>query len=131
MSFHKDIPDPDGTGPEYSKPGDPLWVQKFLPGSFMAYRYMEGILEGWLDPPTMTYIFPADTVCWMYHFYIDRDAFVQQGTLDEPVVYWLDVQADPYDPEARFGWKTSGKSTGTMTPSGARVESRIWVRGMS
>jgi hypothetical protein len=47
-----------------------------------------------------------------YRFDIDESiAFLQEGTLDNPATYWLDVQARPMDvmqdPEVRFGWKTS------------------------
>jgi hypothetical protein len=36
-----------------------------------------------------------------------EDAFFQSGSGDDPIVYWLDVQAYPHDPDAWFGWKTS------------------------
>ena len=52
--------------------------------------------------------FPGDTVCWLYKFHVDpHRAFHQRGTPDEPVVYWLDVQAEVQDPETWFGWKSS------------------------
>jgi hypothetical protein len=35
------------------------------------------------------------------------EAFHQVGMPDSNVVYWLDVQAMPHDPAARFGWKTT------------------------
>ena len=34
-------------------------------------------------------------------------SFVQEGTLADPIIYWLDVQADTGGEEAFFGWKTS------------------------
>ena len=103
LSIHADIP----AGASYSMPGDPLWWQSFSAGTFTVIPEFQGLQEGWLTPP-MNYIWPADTVCWRYDFQIDpHDAFVQQGTSDEPIVYWLDVQARPLDQEAKFGWKTS------------------------
>jgi hypothetical protein len=33
--------------------------------------------------------------------------FIQEGTSDDPIIYWLDVQADTGGEEAYFGWKTS------------------------
>ena len=48
-----------------------------------------------------------------YHFGVDPcEAFVQQGTEDNPLVYWLSVQAQwTYPPGIslirRFGWNTS------------------------
>lgn len=106
LSIHKDIPaedNPDG----YSMPGDLLWMTTFQPDSYAARVWEAGLLEGWLDPPGL-YEFPGDTVCWQYNFIIpDSEAFWQEGTPDVPVIYWLDVQAIPQDPVARFGWKTS------------------------
>jgi hypothetical protein len=108
LSIHDDIPDPDGTGPLYSMPGDVLWMKTFTPDEIYAVPYEEGIQEGWFDPRANRYIFPADTVCWFYTFVIDgREAFHQRGTVDDPNVYWLDVQAAPDDPDAKFGWKTT------------------------
>ena len=106
LSIHADIPaNPDGTG--FSMPGEMLWARYFEPGDFVAMVWEDGISEGWLDPP-QEYIFPADTVCWQYNFTIpEADAFVQQGSLAEPVVYWLDVKAYPLEPVTTFGWKTS------------------------
>ncbi len=106
LSLHSDIPDSlSPTG--YSMPGEPLWVKRFLPGEFTAQVWASDIDEGWMNPPE-EYWFPADHVCWQYNFQIDEsEAFWQEGTPDHPVVYWLDVQAEPEDPGAFFGWKTS------------------------
>ncbi|MBN2447701.1 MAG: hypothetical protein JXO22_13290, partial [Phycisphaerae bacterium] len=108
LSIHKDIPaEQSPTG--YSMPGALLWYREFQPGEFVARIWQDNIVEGWMDPPAY-YEFPGDTVCWQYNFYIDEaDAFVQEGTPDQPMVYWLDVQALPLSSvaDARFGWKTS------------------------
>ncbi|MGD8454113.1 MAG: GEVED domain-containing protein [Phycisphaerae bacterium] len=106
LSIHKDIPaDESPTG--YSMPGEVLWLRTFQPGEFSARPWATDIEEGWMTPPDM-YFFPADWTCWQYNFRIpEADAFFQEGTPDHPLVYWLDVQAQPLDPDARFGWKTS------------------------
>ena len=105
LSIHTDIPadqNPDG----YSMPGQTLWLYDMPPGTFTVDHFFEGA-EGWMDPPDM-YFFPGDFNCWLYTFHIDpAEAFWQYGTPDEPVIYWLDVQAYPMDPDAYFGWKTS------------------------
>ena len=109
LSLHADIPDPDGPGPLYSMPGQVLWSRVFPPGSFTVRPFQAGLQEGWMDPPA-GYIFPGDTVCWLYYFQIPAsEAFCQQGTEQAPMVYWLDVQAQPLSPvtPAQFGWKTS------------------------
>ena len=110
LSIHSDIPDPDGQGPAYSMPGEVLWHSVFMPGTFEVSIEKTGIEEGWWDPETLLYLFPGDTVCWKYVFYIPKTgAFCQRGTPESPVVYWLDVQADPNDVSggAQFGWKSS------------------------
>ncbi|MFH1680024.1 MAG: GEVED domain-containing protein, partial [Candidatus Eisenbacteria bacterium] len=106
LSFHKDIPESlSPTG--YSMPGPVEWIMMFGPGMYTARRYAENIDEGWMTPPD-DYQFPGDHVCWQYNFFIDEaDAFWQQGTPDEPMVYWLDVQVFPSEPGVQFGWKTS------------------------
>lgn len=106
LSIHADNPAAPPDQP-YSQPGELLWLHEFDPGTFSAERFMEQIVEGWLDPPD-GYLFPADWTCWRYHFHVNPHlAFWQEGSPDEPVVYWLDVQAEVRDPVARFGWKTS------------------------
>ncbi|MCK4547317.1 MAG: T9SS type A sorting domain-containing protein [Candidatus Eisenbacteria sp.] len=106
LSFHKDIPD-SMSPTQYSMPGNVEWFRMFGPGDFTAQIWQDDIQEGWMTPPE-EYFFPGDTVCWLYKFEIPQpEAFRQEGTEDRPQVYWLDVQAEPHDQEAFFGWKTS------------------------
>lgn len=105
LSFHKDIPDSESTT-GYSMPGTVEMYRMFRPGEYTARIWLQGVYEGWLNPPE-DYYPGADQVIWQYNFPFDEDPFIQQGTADEPVVYWLDVQAFPHDMEAFFGWKTS------------------------
>jgi hypothetical protein len=108
LSIHDDIP--KGAAADYSMPGDVLWWRQFHPGEFNSSIWAAQLDEGWYSPCTDFYEPGVDTVCWKYDFYIDpAEAFQQEGTLANPVVYWLDVQAEPQvtDPWVRFGWKTS------------------------
>ena len=108
LVYTTDIPaDESPTG--FSMPGEVLWWREFQPGAFDATIYADAIREGWMDPPDGFQPPPADTVCWRYQFFIDAvDAFYQQGSADNPVVYWLDVKALPLSgDQAIFGWKTS------------------------
>ena len=108
LSIHKDIPDSiSPTG--YSMPGDVIWWRTFNPGEFTSFLYASNLMEGWYDPVQPYYEPNGDTQCWMYSFDLNPDEFIQEGTSDVPMVYWLDVQAQPMDPdpECRFGWKTS------------------------
>ncbi len=107
LSLHADIPADPAAGVDYSMPGEMLWAMYFQPADFAVRPFAQDLPEGWLDPPE-NYIFPADYVCWQYNFAIPEEmAFLQEGTADEPVVYWLDVKAYPIIPETQFGWKTS------------------------
>jgi hypothetical protein len=90
-------------------PGQVLWWTNFPPGSFRAEPEFVNIEEGWYDPATTNWTPNADWTCWRYTFPVDPSwAFVQTGSVDNAVVYWLDVQAQPLaDPFIRFGWKTT------------------------
>ena len=108
LSFHADIP--AGGAATWSMPGAPLWVGTFGPGEYDVRVEAAQIVEGWYEPATSNYLPAADWTCWRYTFPVDiTRAFVQTGTVDHPVVYWLDVQAKPIEevPSARFGWKTT------------------------
>ncbi len=109
LSIHSDIPDPDPQNPEnYSMPGEVLWLRDLMPSEVSIEA--QDIDEGWYNPETQEYIFPGDHICWKYVFRIPQSAaFCQEGKPDEPIVYWLDVQAHPNDTtgNAQFGWKTS------------------------
>jgi len=89
-------------------PDEMLWQRTFQPGEFVARVWEDGLQEGWLEPPDW-YEPDGDTVCWQYNFFIDpvQEPFIQEGTPDRPIVYWLGVEARPEDMEAQFGWKTS------------------------
>jgi hypothetical protein len=97
-----------------STPGESLWSRQFRTGEYSSGIFAENLREGWyvpaIEPPN--YQSFADTVCWKYDFSIDaNDAFIQQGSPDDPTVYWLAVQGfivhPPGSQAARFGWKTS------------------------
>jgi hypothetical protein len=105
LSIHGDIP--AGVFGEYSIPDTVLWWRTFSPGDFTYDYYASGLNEGWFDPPGNFYDPNGDTQCLLYIFDIDSGNFIQTGTPDNPVIYWLDVQAYPDNPEAQFGWKTS------------------------
>jgi hypothetical protein len=92
-------------------PGNTIWLHTFGPTEFTAEIEMAGLLENWYDPALPLFDPLGDTVCWKYIFDLQQygEPFIQTGTPDEPVIYWLDVQAQPadQDPECMFGWKTS------------------------
>ncbi|NLX14324.1 MAG: hypothetical protein GXY44_11810 [Phycisphaerales bacterium] len=104
LSIHKDIPASQSpTG--YSMPGDVVWVRTFQPGDFNTSLYLGNIEEYWWDPFNPN-TWGYDSACWQYDFSIPiQEAFCQQGSIEEPMVYWLDVQAMPMGEQAQFGWK--------------------------
>lgn len=108
LSFHSDVT--AGVQAPWSMPGQVLWWTNFTPGTFTARIEKSGITEGWYNPATSNWMPNADWTCWRYEFPIDPAwAFVQTGTVVNPIIYWLDLQATPLDETglARFGWKTT------------------------
>jgi hypothetical protein len=67
------------------------------------------VTEGWYDPVQEFYEFPADTRCFKYIFFLPDEQCVQLGTVEEPRVYWLDLQAslDVNPDQVAFGWKSA------------------------
>ena len=111
LSLHEDIPANDPCYPNpYSMPGKLLWMREFGPGQFEVESYAINLTEGYYIPCVGTYWPVGDSMCWQYHFKLNPNEFIQQGSTTNPVVYWLDVQAYPIgatSPDIRFGWKTS------------------------
>jgi hypothetical protein len=112
LSIHSDDPvGPGGSDPlnEYSKPDELLWEKDFLPNEFSvgAEIYLEDG-EYWWDPAQDILIPEGDHTVWRIDINIpDNEAFKQNGSPEEPVIYWLDVKVET-DPiiGGEFGWKT-------------------------
>ncbi|MCP4569557.1 MAG: hypothetical protein GY841_18425 [FCB group bacterium] len=108
LSLHSDVP--AGFDAPWSHPGDLLWMYTFQPGQYTAMPYMSGIVEGWYSPFSGIYEPVADNVCWEYIFYMPQgEEFVQLGSPTDPLIYWLDVNADLHNVQGEFifGWKTT------------------------
>jgi hypothetical protein len=109
LSIHADDPiGPEGTDPEnlYSKPDKPLWEKDFFSGKFeeQPHATVEPG-EYWWDPITKEFIQAGDRQIWRIHIEIvPADAFRQKGSRRNPVIYWLDVEAETEN--GQFGWKT-------------------------
>ena len=106
VSFHRDIPASENPFGNWSMPGEILWIHEYQPGECVPTLFAGGLEEGWLEPPDWYEPF-GDTMCWMYVCPVPDGKFVQEGTPENPVIYWLDVQARPVDETTFFGWKTS------------------------
>ncbi len=103
LSIHENVPASESpTG--YSMPGEVLWTQVFGPGDFLVRTWVPPFINGWLDPPS-AYTEMLAIEFFQYNFFIDpATAFFQEGTFTDPIIYWLDVQAEPLDPADSFGW---------------------------
>ena len=111
LSIYSDDPtDPAGQDPDnnFSKPNpEPLWEKSFDADELqeILYQIVRDPGEWWWDPVTGEYGPGGDTEVWRIDIYIEpSEAFRQQGSLDNPVIYWLEVQVDTENGE--FGWKT-------------------------
>jgi len=111
LGIWTDIPT-NQSGLGYSTPGVLLWTTNVVFPNFTARLWsIADPGEGWYDPNTGTYLPPpADTQIWQYNFFFDpTNAFWQEGSETNPIVYWLSVRATiPSEPVTyQFGWKTS------------------------
>jgi len=109
LSLHEDIPaEQSPTG--YSMPAQPaIWEADFMLTQFGVQVWAENLTEQFYDP-NWDEIIGSDTVCYQYNFDLTQAGIpplMQFGTPENPVVYWLDVKAESFDPNAVFGWKTS------------------------
>ena len=109
VSIHANIPDPDGEGPEFSRPGALLWEADFPPDApgVVFERYSLG-LQDWYDPDVE---FVADDHVNTYECRIDSfpEPFIQE--VDS--VYWMDLSIatdDSMFPANLLGWKTSHRA---------------------
>ena len=99
IRIHPDDPvGPAGTDPqnEFSKPEpDVLWAMDFGPDEFTQQLYYTVPEPGefWWDPLTGELLPGGDSQVWQIDIPIDpAQAFLQRGTEDKPVIYWLDVR---------------------------------------
>ena len=126
LSIHSDIP---AYGypwyMDYSMPGLCLWTNIFPKGTFTCTQVTTNQYEYWLTPPTNA-VPSGDRTCYRYDFNINpANAFYQEGTPTQPIIYWLDVQARPGFPNPasgpKFGWKTSTNHWN---------DDAVWVNGV-
>jgi len=104
LGIHEDIP-ANNSNP--SRPGKLLWQRDFYQGDFTEKIYLtSSIYEWWWDPYTDTLYPYADHNIWQIDIIIPQNnAFFQNGTEQNPVIYWLDASAIVEN--GSFGWKTA------------------------
>ena len=94
LGIWSDIP-VDANGNPFSKPGQLLWTGIFQPGDFSVRSAGTGP-EDWYEPGDQVRDNDNHLEAYQYNFLIDEpQAFVQQGTPNAPIVYWLSVDARP------------------------------------
>ena len=105
--------DPTGAGGQepdnqFSKPNaEALWLRVFSPGDYQEtlYHIVRNPGEWWWDPVTGEYGPGGDSEVWQIDLHINPDrAFLQQGSPENPVIYWLVVNV--FTENGEFGWKT-------------------------
>ena len=100
--------DPDN---DYSMPDQKLWDRDFTRAEFMQrlYAVVDPPGEYWWDPATAGGLIPgADYQIYQIDIDISQDdTFTQEGTPDEPRIYWLVIQIRK-NPNftGEIGWKT-------------------------
>jgi hypothetical protein len=103
LGLYDDVP--AGPNNPFSHPGtNLLWSQWFGPGQYAETFYGVGV-ERFFDPGQFT--LSPETNVWYYCFY-PTNPFVQQGTVTNPIVYWLASYAQtPAGAGFQFGRKTT------------------------
>jgi hypothetical protein len=86
-----------------SHPGSMLWQQTFLPSQYQVQPWKSADEMFWSPDPTCPLV-GVDHLIWQYNFY-PTNPFVQQGSLNQPVVYWLSMTAGAV--VQPLGWKTA------------------------
>lgn len=90
----------------YSHPGELLWTATNAPTQIQVRAWYTNQPPGeWFWDPRMQVPMDHDMIIWQYNFY-PTNPFVQQGTPENPVVYWLSVTVPA---PSQIGWKTSTK----------------------
>ncbi len=111
LRIHADDP----AGPEgadktnaFSKPRpEILWERQFGAGAFQESLYHVMTVGGqwWWDPASGETLSGDDSQVWQLDFDIEaEEAFLQDGSEDAPVIYWLSVEVETTG--GQFGWKT-------------------------
>lgn len=129
VGIYPDVP--AGVGAEYSMPGEKaLWERVFYPTGYVHEVYRAKLSEWWFTPPEQAQ-YPGDRVCYKITIPVSRqDAFYQTGTPQQPVIYWLVVQANLDEPQMPgfLGWKTSTNhwNDAAVWAYGAMPGSPVW-----
>ncbi|MBN1435625.1 MAG: hypothetical protein JW936_00995 [Sedimentisphaerales bacterium] len=110
LSIWSDVPDDPQEPDDYSHPGMMLWSKLFMASEIQTRLYadLEPQYEWFWDPYTGFQMPNGDQKIWQLNFHIEDPQFIQEGTEQEPIVYWLVARAYliPSALDQRLGWKT-------------------------
>ncbi|UCE74629.1 MAG: hypothetical protein JSV56_02720 [Methanomassiliicoccales archaeon] len=101
FSIHEDIPDPDGDGPLYSKPGEAYPWRYETGGPITHVRQEVWPGQAWYDPSIPEWYEDNHDFAYRYEIFMDyEDGFDQVPGK----IYWVDVQVTTTG--GTWGWKT-------------------------
>ncbi|MCP4684781.1 MAG: hypothetical protein GY867_04960 [bacterium] len=104
MSFHADIPDPDGDGPLYSQPGTTIY-DWFVPiGEVVVRPVAEPGEQSWYDPVTGEVIMTDHNDYYQYNLFLDEADWLEQ---DSGNIYWINISAEVVEGTGTWGWKST------------------------
>ena len=110
----------------YSMPGRELWSMDITDFEEELYLDLVDEWEWWWDIYNGVHKY-GDQQIWQYDIYIDpNDAFLQRGTFDNPLVYWLGVYVET-DGTGKFGWKTSDPNDGHFNDDAVYLGEPNWI----
>lgn len=139
VKIHSDRPDPDGDGPRYSMPGEVLWQRIFDVDQIHLSPDPWGEGEqGWADPIREIWHELDHNLFWQANIENIPRPFMQQGSDERPVVYWLEMATLMHlGTDAQLGWKTAQRESQWNddavywgpTPGGGPGWNELWEYG--
>ena len=95
LSIHSNVPADDQI--PWSRPGELLWQRDFEPAQFEVIGPIDSPEEDWMNTNTGEYIPDNHNFAWQINIPKIDDPFLQEGTPDRPIIYWLDVTRSKYN----------------------------------
>lgn len=124
ISFHADEVVGDPMMEDGHRPGTELWRKK-ISKEYVTEVLLTPeapILSNWYDPhdPPPTNWWPESEDMYLWNIDLESWArdngdtlFIQEGTQDTPMIYWMDVQAYDYPTLPMPGWHTTDQGWGS------------------
>jgi hypothetical protein len=107
LAIYSDVPDPDGTGPLYSMPGELLWEYEVSACPLYEHPLLAPTVSEWWWCPYHDVCLPMDhQQYFQYDLNLPPRYWFWQ---EEGTIYWLSITAvvDTLTPFTSWGWKTT------------------------